>query len=126
MTDRASVKGVAEPAPDDSRAEQPAAEPPAGRAPSGGKKKIRRGVAVPELLEAAGSAGEPGQETRFQVFVIDTGWNETAHKVLRKQIPLFDTLTGNTPNVLAQPRHFGGASAQAPGTHRTRPDRLRA
>jgi hypothetical protein len=74
-----------------------AGRPPRGRAPWGGKKKPGRGVAVPELLEAAATLDEPGQETRFQVFVIDTGWNETAHRVLRKQIPLFDTLTGNTP-----------------------------
>nr|WP_294557240.1 hypothetical protein [uncultured Rhodopila sp.] len=89
--------GQANAAPVDPPPGQPAARPPAGRAPVGGKKKIRRGVAVPELLEAAATASEPGQETRFQVFVIDTGWNETAHRVLRKQIPLFDTLTGNTP-----------------------------
>ena len=64
---------------------------------TGGKKKTNRGVAVPELLEAAGASSEPEPEARFRVFVIDTGWNEAAHKVLRKQIPLFDTLTGHTP-----------------------------
>jgi hypothetical protein len=79
-------------APADDRAGQPASGP----AP-GGKKRTRRGVAVPALLEATRTSGEPGPETRFRVFVIDTGWNETAHRVLRKQIPLFDTLIGDTP-----------------------------
>jgi hypothetical protein len=65
--------------------------------PTGGKKKVRRGVAVPQLLEAARTSGDAVQEARFRVFVIDTGWNEVAHKVLRKQIPMFDTLTGVTP-----------------------------
>jgi hypothetical protein len=97
MTYPASETEGAGPAPDDALAGQPAAGSPAGSAPRGGKKKIRRGVAVSALLEAAATSNEPGQETRFQVFVIDTGWNETAHRVLRKQIPLFDTLTGNTP-----------------------------
>ncbi len=97
MTYPASETEGAGPAPDDALAGQPAPGSPAGSAPRGGKKKIRRGVAVPALLEAAATSNEPGQETRFQVFVIDTGWNETAHRVLRKQIPLFDTLTGNTP-----------------------------
>ena len=83
--------------PDEARADQPAPRPPARRAPPRGKKKIRRGVAVPALLEAARTSSEPGSETRFRVFVIDTGWNETAHRVLRKQIPLFDTLMGDTP-----------------------------
>jgi hypothetical protein len=40
---------------------------------------------------------EPGSASQFRVFVIDTGWNEVAHKVLRKQIPLFDTLIGDAP-----------------------------
>ena len=78
----------------------PISPPPrrrAGNAPRSGKKKIRRGVAVPALLEAARTSSEPGSESRFRVFVIDTGWNETAHRVLRKQIPLFDTLIGDTP-----------------------------
>jgi hypothetical protein len=65
--------------------------------PKGGKRKIRRGVAVPQLLEAARTSGDAVQEARFRVFVIDTGWNEVAHKVLRKQIPMFDTLIGDTP-----------------------------
>jgi len=66
--------------------------------PMGGKKKVRRrGVAVPQLLEATRTSGDPGQEVRFRVFVIDTGWNEVAHKVLRKQIPMFDRLIGETP-----------------------------
>jgi len=65
--------------------------------PVGGKKKANRGVAVPALLEAARTSSEAAAEARFRVFVIDTGWNEVAHRVLRKQIPLFDTLTGNTP-----------------------------
>ena len=65
--------------------------------PKGGKRKIRRGVAVPQLLEATRTSGDALQEARFRVFVIDTGWNEVAHKVLRKQIPLFDTLVGDTP-----------------------------
>ena len=83
--------------PDEAPGRQPAPRPPARRAPPRGKKKIRRGVAVPALLEAARTSSEPGSETRFRVFVIDTGWNETAHRVLRKQIPLFDTLMGDTP-----------------------------
>jgi hypothetical protein len=66
--------------------------------PMGGKKRVRRrGVAVPQLLEATRTSGDPGQEARFRVFVIDTGWNEVAHKVLRKQIPMFDRLIGDTP-----------------------------
>jgi hypothetical protein len=65
--------------------------------PMGGRKKVRRGVAVPQLLEATRIPGEAVQEARFRVFVIDTGWNEAAHKVLRKHIPMFDTLTGDTP-----------------------------
>jgi hypothetical protein len=65
--------------------------------PVGGKKKVRRGVAVPQLLEATPTSDDPGQEVRFRVFVIDTGWNEVAHKVLRKQIPMFDRLVGDTP-----------------------------
>jgi hypothetical protein len=65
--------------------------------PIGGKKRARRGVAVPALLEAARTSSEPGVEARFRVFIIDTGWNDLAHKVLRKQIPLFDTLMGATP-----------------------------
>jgi hypothetical protein len=83
--------------PAEARVDQPAPRPPARRAPPRGKKKIRRGVAVPALLEAAQTSNEPGSEARFRVFVIDTGWNETAHRVLRKQIPLFDTLMGDTP-----------------------------
>ncbi len=67
------------------------------QAPASGKKKTNRGVAVPELLEAARASGEPAPDARFRVFVIDTGWNEAAHKVLRKQIPLFGTLLGDTP-----------------------------
>jgi len=66
-------------------------------APASGKKKTNRGVAVPELLDAARGSSEPESEARFRVFVIDTGWNEAAHRVLRKQIPLFDTLIGHTP-----------------------------
>ena len=65
--------------------------------PKGRKRKVRRGVAVPQLLEATRTSGDAVQEARFRVFVIDTGWNEVAHKVLRKQIPLFDTLVGDTP-----------------------------
>jgi hypothetical protein len=95
MTYRAADTGFAGPAPEDASAD-PAARPTASRSPWGGKKKIKR-VSVPALLEAARTSSEPGQETRFRVFVIDTGWNETAHRVLRKQIPLFDTLTGDTP-----------------------------
>jgi hypothetical protein len=91
------VAGRSRPAPDDAVTDKPADPLRDGRVPSGGKKKIRHGVAVPELLEAAGTSGDPNQEKRFQVFIIDTGWNETAHRVLRKQIPLFDTLTGDTP-----------------------------
>jgi hypothetical protein len=68
----------------------------ANQAPASGRKKTRRGVAVPELL-AAPTSNEPGATSRFRVFVIDTGWNEVAHKVLRKQIPLFDKLIGDTP-----------------------------
>ena len=83
--------------PEEASADQPAARPSARRAPARGKKKIRRGVAVPALLEAARTSDEPRPETRFRVFVIDTGWNEIAHRVLRKQIPLFDTLIGDTP-----------------------------
>jgi hypothetical protein len=83
--------------PDEARTDRPAPRLPARRAPRSGKKKTRRGVAVPALLEAARTSSEPGSETRFRVFVIDTGWNETAHRVLRKQIPLFDTLIGDTP-----------------------------
>jgi hypothetical protein len=64
---------------------------------TGGKKKTNRGVAVPELLEAARASSDLVQEARFRVFVIDTGWNEAAHKVLRKLIPLFDTLVGDSP-----------------------------
>jgi hypothetical protein len=78
-------------------ADQPAPRRRAGNAQRSGKKKIRRGVAVPALLEAARTSSEPSAESRFRVFVIDTGWNETAHRVLRKQIPLFDTLIGDTP-----------------------------
>ena len=62
-----------------------------------GRKRTNRGVAVPELLEAARASSEPAPEARFRVFVIDTGWNAPAHRVLRRQIPLFDTLIGNTP-----------------------------
>jgi hypothetical protein len=85
-----AVPDTADEAPGDSRAGRQDAAP-------GGKKKLRRGVAVPALLEAARTASEPRPEARFRVFVIDTGWNETAHRVLRKQIPLFDTLIGDTP-----------------------------
>jgi hypothetical protein len=62
-----------------------------------GKKKTNRGVAVPEVLDAIRASSEPVPEGRFRVFVIDTGWNAPAHRVLRRQIPLFDTLIGNTP-----------------------------
>ena len=43
--------------PEEASADQPAARPSARRAPVRGKKKIRRGVAVPALLEAAFSVG---------------------------------------------------------------------
>jgi hypothetical protein len=65
--------------------------------PKGGKKRMARGVAVPALLESVRTHSDPEQKPRFRVFVIDTGWNEAAHKVLRKQLPLFDTLTVDTP-----------------------------
>jgi hypothetical protein len=65
--------------------------------PTGGRRKVRRRVAVPQLLEATRTSGDPAQEVRFRVFVIDTGWNEVAHKVLRKQIPMFDRLIGDPP-----------------------------
>jgi hypothetical protein len=61
------------------------------------KGRYVRGVAVPQLLEATRTSDDAAQEARFRVFVIDTGWNEAAHKVLRKQIPMFDTLVGDTP-----------------------------
>ena len=44
-----------------------------------------------------GPRASPARKRASEVFVIDTGWNETAHRVLRKQIPLFDTLIGDTP-----------------------------
>jgi len=72
-------------------------EPKTVDVPMRRKRKVRRGVAVPQLLEATRTSDDAVQEARFRVFVIDTGWNEVAHKVLRKQIPLFDTLVGDTP-----------------------------
>jgi hypothetical protein len=72
-------------------------EPKTVDVPMRRKRKVRRGVAVPQLPEATRTSDDAAQEARFRVFVIDTGWNEAAHKVLRKQIPMFDTLVGDTP-----------------------------
>jgi hypothetical protein len=69
--------------------------PPSETGSAGQETTHNEGLAVPAFAVASSHASDDGAaELRFAVFVIDTGWNETAHKVLRKHIGLFDALVG--------------------------------
>ena len=102
VSDREDLTDVDAVGPNDAASSVPESKTKTVDVPTGGRRKVRRRkvrrrVAVPQLLEATRTSDDPAQEVRFRVFVIDTGWNEVAHKVLRKQIPMFDRLMGDPP-----------------------------
>ena len=63
-------------------------EPSAQRAPSGGP--IAAAPASP-IVE------EPSEVPRFQIFIIDAGWNSPAHKVLQENFGLLRNLQKGDP-----------------------------
>lgn len=59
-----------------------------------------------QLHRQAGTAARVGRsdagppEPRFRIFIIDTGWNSVAGKVLRENLSLFNDLTRDDPTYL--------------------------
>ncbi len=64
-----------------------------------GPAKARTGATTPEASAASGPSGQAQRETnsepRFHIFVIDSGWNSVASKILQENLDLIRDLNSD-------------------------------
>jgi len=66
---------------------------PAGRASA----VLQEAVVIEPPSQAAQPAGPVAEEPRFQIFIVDGGWNSPAHKVLRENFGMLRNLAKGDP-----------------------------